>query len=200
VAAEAPPRRRPDPEAAGHIAVRPRRHLRPEPPRRAGRGPEPAARLGVEGEVLDDFEYTFVWDIGGIPGERNRLFEASVSYRGLDPVTVVGGAFEPSFSLQQERDAANLLFFERATVVRAASRVGAGSGRVGAEARANGDRWFVSAALTGGRVGPGVDGSQRGAVARVAGRVVQAEDLAVHLGLSGVWSFQPPRGKAASGP
>ncbi len=72
------------------------------------------ARLGVEGEILGDFEYTFIWDFGGVPGDRNRLFEASVSYQGLDPVTVVGGAFEPSFSLQQERDAAGLLFFERA--------------------------------------------------------------------------------------
>jgi phosphate-selective porin OprO/OprP len=153
------------------------------------------ARLGVEGEFLGDFEYTVLWDFGGVPGERNRLFEASVSYRGLDPVTVAGGAFEPSFSLQQERDAAGLLFFERATVVRAVSRLGAGSGRIGAEARANGERWFASAALTGGRVGPGADGSQRGAVARVAGQVVQAKDLVVHLGLSGTWSFRPPRGE-----
>ena len=51
----------------------------------------------------------------------------------------------------------------------------------------------MSAALTGGETGPGTDSSQRGAVVRVAGRTVQAQALAVHLGLSGVWPFQPLR-------
>ena len=157
------------------------------------------ARLGVEGEFLDEFEYAILWDFGGVPGSRNRLYQASLSYRGLGPVTLVGGVFEPSFTLQQARDAANLLFLERATVVRAITAFGAGTNRVGAEARANGERWFVSAALTGGETGPGTDSSQRGAVARVAGRVVQAEALAVHLGLSGVWSLRPPRGNAGRG-
>lgn len=153
------------------------------------------ARIGVEGEFLGDFEFKVVWDFGGVPGSRNRLYQASLAYTGLGPATVIGGVFEPTFSLQQASATQNLLFLERATVVRVASDVAAGTARVGAEARANGERWFASAALTGGNVGPDSDSSERGAVARVAGSLARSESVAAHVGLSGVWSFQPPRGR-----
>ncbi len=152
------------------------------------------ARIGVEGEFLDDFEFKLIWDFGGVPGSRNRLYQASVSYSGLGPATVIGGVFEPTFSLQQASATQTLLFLERATVVRAASGLAAGSGRTSAEVRANGERWFASGAVTGGQIGPGTDSSQRGAVARLAGSLAPAEGVALHLGLSGNWSFQPPRG------
>jgi phosphate-selective porin OprO/OprP len=166
-------------------------HSRPGGP---GGGFNPRrARLGVEGEFLRDFEYALTWDFGGTPGSRGRLYQASVSYAGLDPFTLQAGVFEPNFSLQQSRTASNLLFLERATVVRAVADVAAGSRRTGVELRANGERWLAAAALTGPRTGPGEDSSQRGATARVAGVPLRTDDLTLHLGLSGAWSFRPPR-------
>ena len=152
------------------------------------------ARIGVEGDFLDDFEFKLIWDFGGVPGNRNRLYQASLAYNGLGPATVIGGVFEPIFSLQQASATQNLLFLERATIVRVTADLAAGTNRVGAEVHANGERWLASAALTGGRTGPGTDSSERGAVARVAGSVARTENIAAHLGLSGVWSFRPSRG------
>ena len=78
------------------------------------------ARIGVEGGFLDDFEFKLVWDFGGAPGSRNRLYQASVAYTGLGSAAVIAGVFEPTFLLQQSSATQNLLFLERATVVRVA--------------------------------------------------------------------------------
>lgn len=168
-------------------------HNRPGGP---GAGWNPRrARLGVEGEFLRDFQYGLAWDFGGTPGDRNGLYEASLSYRGFGPVTLTGGVFEPSFSLQQEQGAKNLLFLERSAVSQIAANIAAGSSRVGAQTRAYGERWFAAAALTGGKTGPGTDSSQRGAVLRLAGLPVRTEEAVLHLGFSGAWSFRPARGE-----
>lgn len=153
------------------------------------------ARLGVEGRVGEDFEYTFIWDFGGSPGRRGRLYEASIEYSGLRHATVTLGVFEASYSLLQSRSARHLLFLERPAATEVASDLAAGSGRVGAEIRAHGERWFASAALTGGRTGPGEDSGQRGAVARLSALPVRSETVTVHLGVSGGWSFRPARGE-----
>lgn len=155
-------------------------------------------RLGVEGGFADDVSYNLTWDFGGTPGDQNRLYEASLSWKVLDPVTLIAGVFEPSFSLQRGQSAADLLFLERAAITSAASSLAANSGQVGLEARANGDRWFTSGTLTGGQTGPGTDSSQRGAVARLTGLPLKAAALTVHLGVSGAWSFRPPRGSGGS--
>lgn len=150
-------------------------------------------RLGLEVEILGDFEANLTWDFGGVPGERSRLYEASLAYGGLDPFTVTVGIFNPHFTLDEAQDAEDLPFLERAAIVEAASGLAAGDRRVAAEIRANGERWLVAAALTGGRPGPGEDSTQRGAVARLAGLPIRRDGLSVHLGISGAWSFRPPR-------
>lgn len=150
------------------------------------------ARIGVEAEA-GDFEATFIWDFGGSPGDRGRLYQASLRWNG--PLRVTAGVFETSFSLHQQRESSDLLFLERAAVTELAEDLGAGSGRTGLEVAAIGERWHAAAAVTGGRTGPGEDSSQRNAVARVAGLPIRTDEVAVHLGVSGIWSFRPPRGE-----
>jgi phosphate-selective porin OprO/OprP len=151
------------------------------------------ARLGIEGEVLRSVEYRLVWDVGGTPGSRGGLHEASIAWTALEPLTLTAGVFEPSFSLAQQRDSEDLLFLERAAVTTLAAGLAADDGRVGVQAALTGERWHLAAALTGGRTGPGEDSSQRGAVARAAGLAVKTEEVALHLGASALWSFRPPR-------
>lgn len=157
------------------------------------------ARIGVTGKILDDFEYNLFWDFGGRPGSRNALYEASLAWTGRPGLALRAGVFEPNFSLQLDRSAQDLLFFERAAIVDIAKQVAAGSARTGLQARAHGERWFASGAVTGGQTGPGTDSSQRGAVLRLAGLPVRREDLVLHLGASAAWSFRPERGAGEEG-
>ena len=150
-------------------------------------------RLGVEADLFRDVEAVLIWDFGGTPGNRSRLYQASLAYKGLGPVVLTGGVFKPQFSLERVQSSADLLFLERAAVVTAAAGLAAGSGRVGLQAQAGRERWLASAALTGGETGPGSDSGQRGAAARVAGLPVRTGDFALHLGLSGALSWRPPR-------
>lgn len=149
-------------------------------------------RLGVEAEVLRDVEAVLIWNFGGVPGSRSRLYQASLSFHGLDPFVVTAGVFKSHFSLEEMQSSGDTLFLERAAVVSAAAGIAAGSRRTGVQLRAGRDRWLVSAALTGGETGPGSDSGQRGAAARVAGLPVQGQGFAVHLGLSGAVSWRPP--------
>ncbi|PXA94700.1 hypothetical protein DMC47_20285 [Nostoc sp. 3335mG] len=157
------------------------------------------ARLGIVGHLPEGFEFTLEWDFGGRPGSHNRIYEASAAWTGIDGVSVRAGAFEPNFSLQQDRSAQALLFLERSAVVDIAREIATDTARVAFQARANGDRWFASAAVTGGQAGPSYDGSERGAVLRVTGLPIKTDDLTVHAGVSLARSFRPKRGSGKGG-
>jgi phosphate-selective porin OprO and OprP len=66
-------------------------------------------------------------------------------------------------------------------------------GQLGVQISANGSRWLLETALTGGHVGESSTAWQRALLARAAGLVVQTDDLDVHLGLSSTWSFRTPQ-------
>lgn len=168
---------------------------------RHGAGDEPGggvnfrrARLGVVGDLPAGFEFTVEWDFGGRPGGKNRIYEASAAWAGIDGLSIRAGAFEPNFSLQQDRSAQALLFLERSAVIDVTRQIATDTARVALQARANGDRWFASAAVTGGQAGPGYDGSERGAALRVTGLPVRTDDLTIHTGISLARSFRPKRG------
>jgi phosphate-selective porin OprO/OprP len=142
--------------------------------------------------VLRDVEATLIWDFGGPPGSRSSLYQASLAYRGLAPFVFMGGVFKSHFSLEEMQSSSDTLFLERAAIVSAASGLAAGSGRIGLQMHASGERWLASVAATGGETGPGSDSSQRGAAARLAGLPLRREGLMLHLGISGAVSWRPP--------
>lgn len=153
------------------------------------------ARLGFDGSVGQAVEFAFNWDFGGAPGSRGGLNEASVSFRAFQPFVLTAGVFKPSFSLIQSGSVSHLLFLERPAATEIASDLAGGAGRVGIELRASGERYFASAALTGGRTGPGSDSSERGGVVRAAALPVRTAAITMHVGASAGMSWRPPRGE-----
>ena len=159
------------------------------------------ARVGVEADVAHQWQLGLIWDFGGTPGSHSRLFEAEVAYTGLKPFTFAAGVFKPAFTLEYAQSAADLLFLERASIVNIVGGLVGGAGRVVlGQAGASGDRWFAAGLITGGTTGPGAQGDQRALLGRAAGLAVKDADLALHLGVSGAWVFQPPRGSSGQGP
>lgn len=70
------------------------------------------ARLGVEAEILKDVEAAFIWEFGSTPGSPDRLYQASVAYKGFEPFTATVGVFKPHFSLERKQSSSDLLFVE----------------------------------------------------------------------------------------
>lgn len=152
------------------------------------------ARVGAEATVANQVEVGVVYDLGGAPGSNSRFFEADVAYTGLNPFVVRVGIFKPAFTLEYAQSAADILFLERASIVNIVGGLVAGAGRTGAQFGANGDRWFAAAFLTGGTNGPGAQTDQRAVLGRVAGLAIKTDNVSLHLGASGAWLYQVPRG------
>ncbi len=152
------------------------------------------ARVGAEATIANQVEVGVVYDFGGAPGSNSRFFEADIAYTGLDPFVVRAGIFKPAFTLEYAQSAADILFLERASIVNIVGGLVAGAGRTGAQVGANGDRWFAAAFLTGGTNGPGAGSDQRAVLGRVAGLAIKTDTVSLHLGASGAWLYQVPRG------
>ena len=158
------------------------------------------SRLGAEADVAGGWQFGVIWDFGGSPGGHSRLYEAKAAYTAFAPFAVAAGVFKPAFTLEYAQSSADILFLERASVIDIVGGLVAGSGRVVfGQAGASGDRWFASALLTGGTTGPGAQSDQRAVLARAAGLAIKDGDTALHLGVSGAWLFQPPRGPGGRG-
>lgn len=149
------------------------------------------ARLGVEGRLFGDFEYSFRWNFAGLPDERTDLNRLSLAYVGLKPVRFVVGAIKPRFTLDDSQSSNNLLFLERAAVARAASSLAGGSGRYAAGIEVGAERLFGAAYLAGGDANTSGDERQRGALLRLAGTPLNAGGAVLHLGVSASWVFTP---------
>jgi phosphate-selective porin OprO/OprP len=110
------------------------------------------AQFGLVGTAWRDWAYNFTYDFGG-NGTENRgyLYRAYIEYDGLAPLGFRVGAFSAYDSVEDATGGANLAFMERPTAVTVARSIGAGSGREGAEVFAQGERYLVSLALTGGK-------------------------------------------------
>jgi phosphate-selective porin OprO/OprP len=150
------------------------------------------SRVGVQVDIAHQVELGVIWDFGGTPGNKSRLFEADIAYVGLAPFVFRAGVFKPSFTLEYAQSAADVLFLERATIVNIVGGLVAGPGRVGGQVGATGDRWFAAAWLTGGQTGHGANSEQRAVLGRAAVLAVKTDAVSVHLGASGAWLYHPP--------
>lgn len=154
------------------------------------------ARVGGQGAYGKQFEFDLIYDFGSTPGSLSRIFEADIAYTGLEPFVVRGGIYKWAFTLEYAQSAADLLFLERASIVNIVGGLVAGAGRVGGQVGAGGDRWFAALFLTAGRTGQGANSDQRAVLGRAAGLAVKTGGVALHLGVSGAWLYQPPRNGA----
>ena len=151
-------------------------------------------RLGGRLEVADQVELGFIWDFGQTPGGIPTLWEAQGSYVGLKPFRFTVGVFKVNFGLESMQGAADYLFLERNSIATITRNLAAGIRREAVQAQADGDRWIIAVAGTAGQAGPPDDGGQRAIVARAAGLPLKAKDVALHLGASGEWVFDPRSG------
>lgn len=154
-------------------------------------------RLGGEIDFSDSWMASLIGDFGGEgqDGPRlgtARLYEAMVEYSGLKPFKLRAGAFEPTLTMEDSQSSASTLFLEQAAIVTLAGAIVDG-GRTGVELQASGDRYTALLGLFGSRVGYGDDERERALTGRVAGLVVQQENLAVHLGADVLYRFRTPQ-------
>ena len=154
-------------------------------------------RTGATLKVTDQVEAGLIWDFGSLPGDKQRLFEAQVTYVGLKPFAFTVGVFKPSFGLELMQGAGDTLFLERADISTLTGGLAAGIEREAVQVRASGDRYHLAASLTAGRAGPGRDGDQRAVVARAVGLPLRTQSMLLHLGVSGEYVFRPARAAGA---
>ena len=109
------------------------------------------ARLGIDGKVYTDWEYSFIYDFGGSGVEGSSISAAYVQYNGLNPVLLRLGAFAPYANIEDSSGSSDLLFLERATVSEIQRGLAGGDGRSAFSVVRAGERFFASLAYTGGR-------------------------------------------------
>jgi phosphate-selective porin OprO/OprP len=161
------------------------------------------ARIGFDGRLFKDFDYSFVYEFGGSGSEEaGRLYEASVTYTALKPVRIKLGAFEPNVGLAAATSTSAMPILERPAPAEAARNVAAGDSRVAAQVSANGvfgsadtglaTRWFASGAFTGNTLGGAQQfDEQTGWLARAALAPHSGAAWLAHVGANVQWVSQP---------
>jgi len=172
------------------------------------------ARIGFDGKVFKDFDYSIVYEFGGSGVEDpGRLYEASVTYTGLKPLRIKVGAFEPNIGLAAATSTSQMPLMERPSPAEVARNVGAGDSRVAIQASVHGAlgggdtgigaRWLFSTALTGATIGSGGAAQsfdeQTAWVARAAVAPYSGDEWQAHLGANFQAVMQPnDAGQAAT--
>lgn len=91
------------------------------------------AQLGVQGKIFGDWSYNFNYDFGNSAYETpGKILNAYVQYDGLAPFSVRLGAFAPSYSVEDQTSAGELMFLERNSPTNMLRNVAGSEGRVGA--------------------------------------------------------------------
>lgn len=153
-------------------------------------------RLGIEGKAFGVFDYNFLYDFGGSGVEEGgKISAAWVQYSAL-PVKLRIGAFPPPTSLEDAASNATSLFAERASIAETVRSLAGGDGRTGVGAFANGERWNVSAAVTGNVIQTQTYDEQLGFVGRASFVPFKGDGWLVHLGGNANLVINP----AATGP
>lgn len=169
------------------------------------------ARIGFEGVLFDDFDYSIFYEFGGSGGEDpGRLYDAAITYTAFDPLQIKVGAFQPNVGLAAAASTSEIPFMERPSPAEVSRNVAAGDSRIAFQVSSNGAfgpntepsavRWMASAALTGNIIsriaGNGAAtslpfGEQTAWVGRVALSKGFAEDWRAHIGANFQWVVQP---------
>lgn len=149
-------------------------------------------RIGLDGKVFGDFDYNLMLEFGG--GGDARLVQGWGQYNGMAPLYVRVGVFAPSDDLEGNSPKNAFPMLETAGVVEVARTLAGSDGRFAAQVFGYGERWHVSAALTGATVNTAGDfyDDQSAVIGRVAGRPLFWRDGFLHLGAEYTYVLQPP--------
>jgi phosphate-selective porin OprO/OprP len=169
------------------------------------------ARIGFEGRLFDDFDYSIFYEFGGSGGEDpGRLYDAAITYTAFDPLRIKVGAFQPNIGLAAAASTSEIPLMERPSSAEVARNVAAGDSRIAFQVSSNGAlgsttepssvRWMASAALTGNiisRIGgngaatPLPFGEQTAWIGRLALSKSFADGWHAHAGANYQWVVQP---------
>ncbi|MDV6333131.1 porin [Asticcacaulis sp. 201] len=167
------------------------------------------ARLGMNGKLFKDFDYTLVFDFGGAGAEDvGRIHEAWIQYSGYKNAKLRVGEFAPLAGLADAGSANASPFLERAASAEIARNVAGGDTRMGVAVWNAYDRWLYSVAITGNTVsslntaasGFNVvnNDEQLGVAARIAGTPYKSKNALIHVGLNYSAVINPADTGAAS--
>lgn len=155
------------------------------------------ARVGMEGRLYGDWDYAFMYEFGGTGTESGGVINAAwLQYSGLGAVKVRVGAFAPPTGMDDQTSAYGSLFPERSAVGELVRGIAGADGRSAVALLSNGERWNLSAAITGNLVGQQTFDEQLGLTARAVVLPVKGPDYLVHLGANTSQVLDPP----AAGP
>jgi len=159
------------------------------------------ARLGLSGKVFGDFDYGILLDFGGSGAEdAGRIQDLWLQYSGIDNFRFRIGAFPPSLGLADAASTNGSTFPERAAAADIARGLAGADTRVGAGVIGSGERWFVSAVLTGatvsslnsaGSFNSATFDEQQGVALRLAGTPLRGDGWLVHTGVNASLITQP---------
>lgn len=160
------------------------------------------ARIGFDGKLFTDFDYSFVYEFGGSGAEEaGRLYEASVTYTALKPFRLKVGAFEPNVNLAAATSTSQMPLLERPAPAEAARNVAAGDSRTAIQLSANDAigsetgiavRWLASGAFTGNTLGGAQQFDEQTAwIGRVALAPYSGVDWQAHFGGNIQYVYQP---------
>jgi phosphate-selective porin OprO/OprP len=137
------------------------------------------AQFGFFGTAWRDWSYNFTYDFGGHGVEkRGYVYIGTIEYDGFKPFGFRIGAFPPPAGLDDATPGADLAFLERAASADMAGNIAGAPGREGAGIFAQGDRYFLSASLTGKRtLDAATFDAQQAVVTRAAWLAVDAGDV-----------------------
>jgi len=155
------------------------------------------ARLGVEGKAWGVWNYNFLYDFGGSGNEEpGKISAAWVEYAGFAPWRVRVGAFSPPSGMEEAASTNGSLFPERASPSETVRAIASGDGRTAVGLFGAGERWNVSANLSGNIIGTQTFDEQLSFVGRAAYVPYKTQDSLIHVGADLVHVIEPP----ASGP
>lgn len=163
------------------------------------------ARLGVVGRFMRDWDYTFIYDLGGSgdgfppdPGALTSGIEnALVTYNGLKnkgvPLVFDIGYMDVPFSLEESNSSNDIPFVERAAIINVATNIFANDFRSALGARSYTDSYWAGLYLTGPTSGTNhTTGEQIGIAGRAGYNFWQSPDGFLHLGADAGALLKPP--------
>lgn len=110
------------------------------------------AQFGFSGTAWRDWSYTFTYEFGGVNAPRNGyIYRAMIQYDGWGPFGFRIGAFAPPSGIEDGNGGSNLIFLERASAANISRGIAGAGGREGVNIFAQGKRYLLSLAYTGGK-------------------------------------------------
>ena len=157
-------------------------------------------RLGVDGKLAKNFEYSILLDFGGSGTDGSTALQELYLQYNYAPFKVRVGAFAPNLGLEDAASTNGSLFPERPSAAEAARGLAGADRRIALQTQAVGERWILSGAITGAKAGDGQTfDEQVGYLGRLAGTPFRGQDWLIHVGANASVVATPAQTTALSG-